>query len=65
MEILFFGVVYTHIAISFSRAFITLGMLDDMDKKHRIDKAMHVICGLMMLISVVAVVRTQLIMFMG
>ena len=65
IEILFFGIVFTHIATSFSRALITLGLLGDMDKKRRIDKAMRVICGLMMVISVIAVVRTQLIMFTG
>ena len=63
VEILFFGIVFTHISISFSRALITLGLLSDIDKKRRLDKFMYIFCALLFAICVIAIVRTQLFMF--
>ena len=65
VEILFFGTVFTHISVSFSRALITLGLLSSREKQRRIDKAMITICAVFFVVSVIAVVRTQLILFMG
>ena len=64
VEVLFFGTVFTHISVSFSRALITLGLLSSREKQRRIDKAMIIICAVFFIVSVIAVVRTQLIMFM-
>ena len=65
VEILFFGTVFTHISVSFSRALITLGLLSSREKQRSIDKAMIMICAVFFIVSVIVVVRTQLIMFMG
>ena len=64
VEVLFFGTVFTHISVSFSRALITLGLLSSREKQRSIDKAVIVICAVFFTVSVIAVVRTQLIMFM-
>lgn len=64
IEILFFGTVFTHVATSFSRALITLGLLTSPEKQRRIDKALRIICALMFAICVIVIVRTQLVMFM-
>ena len=37
-QALFYAAINCHVAVSFSSAFITLGYLEDMDKKDRIDR---------------------------
>lgn len=64
VEVLFFGTIFTHIAVSFSRALITLGLLSSREKQRRIDKACIIICSVMFVFCVIAIVRTQLMMFM-
>ena len=64
VEILFFGTVFTHISVSFSRALISLGLLVSREKQSRLDKAMYIICAVSFVAAVTAVVRTQLIMYL-
>ena len=64
LDIIFFMVVAVHIATSFSRAFITLGMLQDREKQHAIDKVVYVLCAAMFVVATVVVVRGHLIMFL-
>ncbi len=58
MQTLFFTFVFTHIATSFSNAFVTLGWLDDMDRKRKTDRVVWVLCALMWLTAVIVVGRT-------
>ncbi len=44
--ILCYGTVFLHIALSFSRALITLGVLTSRDTKRRLDRILWVILGL-------------------
>ena len=63
IEILFFSVAMTHVATSFSRALVTLGRLESIDAKKKLDKAVYIIMGILFAISVIVIVRGQLILF--
>ena len=64
IELLFFAVVFTHVSLSFSRALVTLGLLSSEDRKRAIDRTVYVICAVLFVFCLIAVARTQLIMFM-
>ena len=63
-ELLFFAVVTTHVAVSFTGGFVTLGLLSSDKVKKAIDKTVNIICALAFAFSVFAVVKGQLIMFL-
>ena len=63
-ELLFFGVVITHIAVSFSNGFITLGLLSSEKKRKVIDRIMYIVGALAFVISVYAVIKGQATMFL-
>ena len=63
-QVSFFAVIFTHTAVSFSKSFITLGLLTDIKKQKRIDKAAYTVCGAMFLAASAAVIRTELAMFL-
>jgi len=44
--VLFYGTVFLHISLSFSRALITLGILSSRETKRRLDRILWVILGL-------------------
>ena len=64
-EVLFYAAVYTHVAVSVPRAFITLGLLSDIKKKQSIDRAMYIICAACFAVCVIAVCRGQMLMMAG
>ena len=64
VQIIFYGVTLLHIASSFSKDFITLGMLGDRNKQKRLDRIVRIVCGLIGIVAAIAVIRTQLIMFL-
>ena len=61
---LFYGVVLTHIAVSFSRALVTLGWLTSPKAQRTIDLVVYVLCGVAFVISTYVVVSTELAMFL-
>lgn len=63
IEIIFFAIVMTHVALSFTRALITLGWLTSMETKRRIDMITYIIMALFFVASVIVIVRGQLIIF--
>jgi len=63
LQILFFAVVFLHTAVSFSRAFITLGLLTDRKKQKTMDRIVCILCTVIMIVTVVATVRGELTMF--
>ena len=63
-QIAFYAVVAVHVATSFSRAFITLGLLTSRETQTRIDKVVAVVCACLFLFAAFAVVRGQLSMFL-
>ncbi|MBR5338119.1 MAG: hypothetical protein IK152_09065 [Lachnospiraceae bacterium] len=46
MQIIYFAFLFIHIGTSLTNAFITLGCLDDIDKKKKIDHVIWVVCGI-------------------
>lgn len=63
-ELLFFGAVITHVAVSLTKGFITLGLLSSDKKRKIIDKIMYIIGAGAFLISAYAVVKGQAVIFL-
>lgn len=61
---LFYGTVLIHIAVSVTRAFITLGWLQSLEKKKRIDRVIFILCAATFAIATFVVLRTELAMFL-
>ena len=61
---LFYGTVLTHIAVSVTRAFITLGWLTSREKQKKIDRILYILCALAFVIAAFVVLRTELFMFL-
>ena len=62
-EALFYFIVFTHIAVSTSRALITMGWLSSAETKKRIYKTMYIICTLFWIFASAAVIHGQIAMF--
>ena len=62
---LFYGTVLTHIAVSVSRAFVTLGWLTSPDGQKRIDRVVYILCAVAFVVSTFVVMRTELAMFLS
>jgi len=60
IQLLFFSCIFIHIGTSFSNAFVTLGILGDMDKKKKIDRAIWVICAVLWAVTVFVVGKTYI-----
>lgn len=60
IQLLFFSCIFIHIGTSFSNAFVTLGLLSDMDKKKKIDRAVWVICSVLWAVTVFVVGKTYI-----
>ena len=61
---LFYGTVLTHIAVSVTRGFITLGWLTSRERQKQIDRVICILCAIAFVIAVFVVLRTQLAMFL-
>lgn len=60
IQLLFFTSVFTHIGTSFSNAFVTLGLLQNMDRKKKIDRVTWIICAVLWAVSVIVIGRTYI-----
>ena len=65
VEVLFFGTVFIHTAVSFSRAWITLGIISSSEAQKKMDRAVYMICLLAFVFCICSVVRVQIMMFAG
>ena len=63
-QIAFYAAVLMHVATSFSRALITLGLLTSRDTQARIDRIAYILCACLFLIAAIAVTKGQLGMFL-
>ena len=61
---LFYASVLLHVAVSVSRALITLGWLSSREKQRVIDRCVYVLFALVFAVTVWAVVKGQLSMFL-
>ena len=64
LQVLFFAVIFAHTAVSFSKAFVTLGFLSNQNVQKKIDAIAIVFCAILFLATVFAVVRGELLMFL-
>jgi succinate dehydrogenase/fumarate reductase cytochrome b subunit len=64
-EVLFFATVITHVSVSITKAFITLGILCSKELMDKIDKVIYIVNAVVFVIAVVAIVRGQFIMFLS
>lgn len=62
-QILFYAAMFTHVALSFTSALITLGRLEDMEKKRVIDRALAALCAVMFITTSVTITLTHTKMF--
>ena len=62
---LFYGTALTHIAVSVTRALITLGWLTSRDRQKAIDRAIYILCAVIFVIATFVVLRTELAMFLS
>ena len=61
---LFYGTVLTHVAVSVTRALVTLGRIDSREKQKKIDCIVYIFCAVLFALAVFAVIRGQLAMFL-
>ena len=64
-EVLFFAAVIAHISVSFSKALITLGWLDSMEIKKRIDRMAYILGAIIFVVTLYAVIKGQIGIFMS
>lgn len=64
-EILFFAVVIAHVAVSLSKAFVTLGWVGSKETLRRMDRVAYVVGAVLFVVSAFAIVKTQMAMFLG
>ena len=53
-QLIFYVVVVIHAAVSFSNAWVTLGILGDMDKKKLMDKVVYIFFTLLLLVTAIS-----------
>ena len=61
---LFYATVMTHIAVSVTRGFITLGWLNSPEKQKIIDRIVYILCAAAFAAASFAVLKTELAMFL-
>ena len=62
---LFYAVVLSHIGVSVTRAFITLGWLTSRHRQESIDRVIHIVCALVFAIVTFVVLRAEIVMFVS
>ena len=60
---LFYAAALAHVAVSVTRATITLGWLTDRERQKRVDRIVYILLSVVFAVSVYAVVRGQIAMF--
>lgn len=63
-QLLFYAVVLTHVAVSVTRALITLGLLSSRDRQKRIDTVIYILCAAAFAAAAFVVLKTELAMFL-
>ena len=63
IQIIFYGAIITHVAVSVSKALITLGRIGNMDKMHMIDRSLFVLCAALFVAVSIIVTGAKMILF--
>ena len=61
---LYYATVLTHVAVSLTRGFITLGWLTSDRKRKRMDLVVYILCAAAFAAATFVVLRTELLMFL-
>ena len=61
-QILFYAAIFTHVAVSFSKALITLGILEDERVMKNIDRAVVIVCVVLFAAVGYGIIATQMAM---
>ena len=64
-QLLFYGALFAHIAVSFGNSLVTLGKLEKETTRRRLDVILAVICLLLFLVMSVITITTHVKMFYG
>ena len=64
VQILFYAAVLLHIAVSVSRALITLGLLQSVQTQKRIDKVCLIFAAVLLAAAAFCVIKGQAVMFL-
>ena len=64
-SLIFYGTVLTHIAVSFSKALITLGWLSSGKARKRVDTVAYILCAVLFIAVLLTVSMGQIHMFLG
>lgn len=63
--VLFFAMVFTHVAVSFTNGLVTFGWLEDGRKKKILDLIIWIICGILFVAASIIITVTEMKMFLG
>lgn len=63
LEIVFFAAVIAHVSVSMTGALITLGILTSRTKQQVIDRVVYVIGAIAFVVTIIVIIKTQLVMF--
>lgn len=63
-QVLFYAVVATHVASSFSKAFITLGLIGSREMQRKLDRMTFALCSVAFCAATFVIVRGELLMFL-
>ena len=63
-EIIFFAAVLTHVATSLTKGFVTHGLLSSPKKQKILDLIIYILCGIIFVVSVYVIAKTQAAMFL-
>ncbi|MBR5925825.1 MAG: hypothetical protein IKZ78_00540, partial [Firmicutes bacterium] len=64
-EAVFYALVILHIAVSFSKALITFGVITSEQAIKKTDRIVYVIAIIIYIIAVYSILKTQTLMFIG
>ncbi len=63
-QIIFYGIIILHTAVSATKALITLGWLSSPEKQKKLDRIIYIIAGLVFALAAFSIVKGQLSMFL-
>ena len=63
-QIIFYGIIILHTAVSATKALITLGLLISPAKQKKLDRIIYIVAGLVFVIAVFSIIKGQLSMFL-
>ena len=61
---LFYATAFTHVAVSFSRALITLGRIASPERKKTVDRVVYILCAVLFALATFAVLKAEIAMFL-